>query len=86
MAEVAKGCSHSHTKIAVIVLTVLAVALLTTSFFVPPMGMIDGSVLAATGEIFAFASLLTAVYGIEHGVSAKVEHKGTSLTIDKEDE
>ena len=77
---------HSRTKLAVIILTAIAVALIIASFLVPPMGIIDGSVLAATGEIFAFASLLTAVYAIEQGVGAKVEHKGTSLTIDKDEE
>ena len=84
MAEQVKRV-QSRTKLAVIILTAIAVALIIASFFVPPMGKIDGSVLAATGEIFAFASLLTAVYAIEQGVGAKVEHKGTSLTI-KENE
>ena len=53
---------HSRTKLAVIILTAIAVALIIASFLVPP------------------------VYAIEQGVGAKVEHKGTSLTIDKDEE
>lgn len=37
------------------ILAVFGMALLILSFFVPPMGIIDASVLAATGEIFTFS-------------------------------
>lgn len=43
--------------IPVLVLGFVAVALIVTGFFVPPMGIIDGSVIKAVGELFAFAAL-----------------------------
>lgn len=36
---------------------ITAAALLVAGFIVPPMGVIDGSVLSGVGELFAFAAL-----------------------------
>lgn len=64
-----------------ILFSLVAIGLIITSFFVPPTGVIDGSVLAATGEIFAFAALGTVIKAIDNGVDAKVQHNNTSVTI-----
>lgn len=61
--------------------SLIAIALIITSFFIPPTGIIDGSVLAATGEIFAFAALWTVIKAIDKGIDARVQHNNTSLTI-----
>ena len=61
--------------------SLVAVGLIITSFFIPPTGVIDGSVLAATGEIFAFAALGTVIKAIDKGVDARVQHRDTSITI-----
>ena len=45
------------------------------------MGLIDGSVLAATGEIFAFAALGTVIRAIDKGVDAQVQHNNTTITV-----
>lgn len=54
------------------------------------MGEIDGSVLAAVGEIFAFAALWTTIYSISRGADVTIQHGSTNVTInndeDKEDE
>ena len=71
-------------NIAFFVLAGIAVALLVASFLVPPTGVIDGSVLAATGEIFAFAALGTVIKAIDRGVDATVSHKDTSITINND--
>lgn len=63
------------------VLAAIAVLLLIASFVVPPMGVIDGSVLAASGEIFAFAALGTVVKAIDKGTEASVTNGKTSLTV-----
>lgn len=63
------------------ILTAFAVLLIVASFILPPMGVVDGSVLAAVGEIFAFASLGTVIAAIDKGVDAKVKHGDTELTI-----
>lgn len=73
-------------NICFVVLTFISVGMLIASFLVPPTGVIDGSVLAAVGEIFAFAALGSVVKAIENGMSAKIEHKGTKLEITEDDE
>ena len=50
-------------------LVIVGVALLWTSFFVHPMGIIDASVLAAVGEVFTFAG---ALIGIDYTYKYKV--------------
>lgn len=61
--------------------SIAAIVLIFTSFFIPPMGVIDGSVLAATGEIFAFAALGTIIKAIDKGVDAQVQHNNTTITV-----
>lgn len=61
--------------------SLVAIILIVASWFVPPMAVIDSSVLAAVGEIFAFAALGTVIKAIDSGVDAKIQHKDTSLTI-----
>lgn len=61
--------------------SIAALVLIFTSFFIPPMGVIDGSVLAGTGEIFAFAALGTVIKAIDKGVDAQVQHNNTTITV-----
>lgn len=49
-------------------LALFGVLLITSSFFVPPMGQIHGSVLAAVGEVFTFSGSLM---GIDYHYKAK---------------
>lgn len=63
------------------IFSVLAIGLIIASFIVPPLGLIDPSVLAAVGEIFAFAALGTVIKAIDAGIDAKVEHNGTTITV-----
>ncbi len=67
------------------ILSGFAVALITAGFLVPPMGIIDGSVLKAVGEVFAFAALGTVIMAIEKGLPAKVKHNNTSFTVGHDD-
>lgn len=48
--------------------------------------MIDSSVLASAGELFAFASLTIILIAIDKGIDAKVQHNNTTITIDWKDE
>lgn len=50
------------------VLAIFGMALLILSFFVPPMGIIDTSVLAAIGEVFTFSG---ALIGIDYHYKAR---------------
>ena len=81
---VLKKCALSN--IMFIFLSFSAVALITASFFVPPLGVIDGSVLAAVGEIFAFAALWTVIKGMDEGHKATLSHGDTTLTIEQDNE
>lgn len=49
-------------------LAIIGVVLLFISFFVPPMGVIDASVLAAIGEVFTFSG---ALIGIDYSYKYK---------------
>ena len=59
----------------------ISVLLIIISFFIPPLAFIDGSVLAATGELFAFAALGAVIHAIDTGKSATIQHGSTSLTL-----
>ena len=49
-------------------LATFGVGLMVASFFVPPMGVIDSSVLVASGEVFTFSGSLL---GIDYHYKAK---------------
>ncbi len=57
------------------------------SFFMPPKGQIDSSVIAFTGEIFALNSLFFAWWGVKRGIDAKItrENGKTELKLDNPD-
>lgn len=63
------------------IFSVVAMGLIIASFIVPPTGVIDPSVLAATGEIFAFAALGAVIKAIDKGVDAKVQRGNTTLVV-----
>lgn len=65
---------------------VVSAGLIIASFVTPPMWIIDGSVLAAVGELFGFAALGEVAAAIERGHSASISHGNTTIEIKKEDE
>lgn len=65
---------------------VVSAGLIITSFFVPPLAVIDGSVLAAVGELFAFAALGEVGAAIEKGHSASITHNNTTIEIKQPEE
>ena len=54
-------------------LAIFGIILLIMSFFVPPLGVINASVLAAIGEVFTFSA---ALIGIDYHYKAK-QHQET---------
>ena len=50
-------------------------------FFVPPMGVIDGSVLTAVGELLLFPTLLYGYRAIEMGLRVKFQRGETSVEV-----
>ena len=61
----------------------VSVGLIVGGFFVPPMGVIDGSCLTAVGELLLFPTLLYAYRAIELGLTVKFNHGDTSIEISK---
>ena len=59
----------------------ISVLLIGISFFIPPLAVIDGSVLAATGEMFGFAALGAVIHAMDKGKTASVSHGQTTITI-----
>ena len=63
------------------IFSAVAIALLVTSFIVPPMGIIDSSVLLASSEMFAFAALGTVIKAIDKGMDAKIRKGDTTVIV-----
>ena len=68
------------------IFSLFSMVLITASFICPPLAVIDGSVLAAVGEVFAFAALWTLIKAMDDGHTATLTHNDTTLTIEKEEE
>lgn len=68
------------------IFAIFSMVLIAASFVCPPLAVIDGSVLAAVGEVFAFAALWTLIKAMDDGHTATLTHNDTTLTIEKEEE
>ena len=68
------------------ILTISSILLIIASFFVPPLGIIDGSVLAAVGEIEALGVLWIVLRAVEKGTAASFKKGDVEVDIkEKED-
>ena len=72
----------TKAKIAAGILSFIAVGLIIASFFIPPQGVVDSSVLAAVGEIFAFAAMFAVWEAVDKGIDAKIVHGNTTIILD----
>ena len=71
---------QSHS--ALFLLTLLAsVVLIIAGFLVPPMGVIDGWVLTAVGELFAFGALAQLPHLVSMGKEVHIKHGDTSVSV-----
>ena len=64
----------------------VSVGLIVGGFFVPPMGIIDGSVLKAVGELLLFPTLLYGFRAIELGLTIKFQKGDTTVEIHREEQ
>lgn len=81
-----KIVKHEDRSIFYICLT-LAIVLLLVSFFVPPTGVIDPSVLKAAAILLGFAALGIVGKNLSDGKEVTFSYGETEVTIsDKEDE
>ena len=63
-----------------------SVVLMVGGFFTPPQGVIDGSVLTASGELLLFPTLLYAFRALELGYKIKFSKGNASVEIKRKDE
>ena len=75
----------SATRVVFFICLSISVILMVAGFCVPPTGIIDGSVLTATGELFGFATLFQ-LPDMIHGRSVSLTHGSTSLSLGDNDE
>lgn len=65
--------------------TIAAICLFIASFFVPPMGIIDASVLKAGAILLAFGSVAQVPELARRGTDLKLQHGQTSLSVNNPD-
>lgn len=71
-------------KVAFAVCLLTSIALIVGGFFVPPKGVIDGSVLKAVGELFAFAALAVGGHALTLGYDLKIAKGDMEVHIKNE--
>lgn len=59
----------------------ISAALIIGSFFVPPMGIIDSSVLKAVGELQGFAALGDGLECIHAGMDVTLQKGDTTINV-----
>lgn len=62
----------------------ISASLIIGSFFVPPMGVIDSSVLSAVGELQGFAALGVGFECIFTGMNVSLEKGDTKINVSRE--
>ena len=63
------------------ILTISSLLLIIASFFVPPLGILDGSVLAAVGELEALGVLWIVLRAVENGTGASFKKGDVEVDI-----
>lgn len=71
------------SRVTFVVCFFISVGLIVGGFFVPPMGVIDGSILTAVGELLLFPTLLYAFRAIELGMKVRVQKGETMISIEE---
>lgn len=66
--------------------SIIGVILIVTAFLLPPLSVIDNTVLIAVGELDGMIALGAVIKSIDKGRSASIKHNNTELTINGEEE
>ena len=81
--ETEKKCCFC--QLVTLVCFIISIGLIVAGFLLPPMGIIDGSVLTAVGELLLFPVVIYAFRAIELGLEVKIQKGDTSVEIHKDD-
>ena len=73
-------------KITFYICLFVSIFLLVFSFFTPPKFIIDKSVIIACSELWAFAALGVAIYGVHRGSDIHVKRGETEVSLNVPDE
>ena len=76
-----KNCLRNHYFVAFFSTLIVAVGLLITSFFLPPQGTIDPSVLQATAIVFCWPALAFAAKALDDNKRVKISTKVGTVTV-----
>lgn len=76
-------CIRNHYFLAFFTTLVISAGLLITSFFMPPKGAIDPSVLKATSIVFLWPALAFATKALDEGREARITHGKTTFVVGK---
>lgn len=60
----------------------ISIGLIITGFFLPPTGVIDGSVITAVGELLGFYTISLVPQLLKKGTSFKVRKGDSEIEID----
>ena len=74
------------TNIWLRILSISSILLIIASFFVPPLGIIDGSILAAVGELEGLGVLWIVLRAIEKGTGASFKKGDVEVDIKEKEE
>ena len=61
---------------------IASLVLIIGGFFVPPIGVIDGSVLTAVGELLGFSALNVLMLGLNNGTDITVRKGDLEVEVD----
>ena len=68
------------------IFSVAGLLLIIASFLLPPMGVVDNSILAVVGELDGVIALGAVIKAIDKGTDVSLQHNNTSVTITNKDE
>lgn len=71
----------TSTTIALWVCLGMTILMFAVSFFIPPKGVIDGSIFKGAGFLFGFATLFEVREAIREGLGVRLTHGDTTLEI-----
>jgi len=74
-----------YCKLVTCICFFISITLIVGGFLTPPQGIIDGSVLAAVGELLIFPVIVYGFRAIELGMEVKISKGNTVVEIHKDD-
>lgn len=84
--NIIKALYKEISKLAFWFTLLTSVALLTISFFLPPQGAVDPSIIASCGELLGFGTLATVIDALERGRKVSFNKGDVNMTVHDDDE